>query len=68
MMAASIPEGAVEPGKPVLLFQAPIYRGGLDVNTGGPQFDVSPDGRFLINTVKDARSSAITLIKNWKPR
>jgi Tol biopolymer transport system component len=64
MMAASIPGGAAAPGKPVLLFQASIYGGGLDVNTGGAQFDVSPDGRFLINMVKGAGSSAITLLEN----
>jgi serine/threonine protein kinase/Tol biopolymer transport system component len=68
MMAASIPGGSAEPSKPAMLFQAPIYGGGLDVNTGGAQFDVSADGRFLINMVKDARSSAITLLENWKPR
>jgi Tol biopolymer transport system component len=68
MMAASIPGALAEPGKPVQLFQAPIYGGGLYVNTGGAQFDVSPDGRFLINLVKDARSSAITLLENWGTR
>ena len=69
MMAASIPEDRTgQPGKPQFLFQAPIYGGGLDINTGGAQFDVSSDGRFLINTIKDAGSSTITVLKNWKAR
>lgn len=68
MMAASIPGGSAEPGKPVLLFQSPIYGGGLYINSGGAQFDVSSDGRFLINIVRDARSNAITLLENWKAR
>jgi len=38
------------------------------VNTGGEQFDISPDGRFLINTVKDSAATAITLLENWKPK
>ena len=70
MMAAPISLKATtpEPGAPVALFQAPIFGGGLDVNTGGEQFDISPDGRFLINTVKDSAATAITLLENWKPK
>jgi Tol biopolymer transport system component len=56
----------LEPGAPVQLFQAPIFGGGLDVNTGGEQFDASSDGRFLINTVKDSAATAITLLQNWR--
>jgi hypothetical protein len=51
-----------------LLFQTSIYGGGLNVNTGGTQFDVSLDGRFLINAVKDVGSSAITLLEGRKAR
>ena len=41
--------------------------GGVD-NSQGPQFDVAPDGRFLINTVRDdAVATPITLIQNWNP-
>jgi hypothetical protein len=36
------------------------------VGSGGRQYDVTRDGRFLINTVLDD-SSPITLIQNWKP-
>ncbi len=44
------------------------YGGGLDVNTGGRQFDVSSDGRFPINTVLDSAATPITLLQNWKPK
>ena len=40
---------------------------GLDVNTGGRQFDVAPDGRFLINTLQQNASTSITVLQNWKP-
>ncbi len=57
---------ALQPGQPVQLFQAPIFGGGLDVNTGGEEFDVASDGRFLINTVHDSAATAVTLLQNWK--
>ena len=41
--------------------------GGVD-NSQGPQFDVTRDGRFLINTVlDDTVTTPITLIQNWNP-
>jgi Tol biopolymer transport system component len=56
-----------EPGEPVALFQTHINGGGAD-NGQGRQYDVSRDGRFLINTVvDDAVSSPITLLQNWRP-
>ena len=54
------------PGTPVALFQTRIVFGG--VGSGRSQYDVAPDGRFLINTTIDTNgSSAITLLQNWKP-
>ena len=53
------------PGAPVALFPTRIYGGGLD-NNQGPQFDVAPDGRFLINTVLDSAAAPITLLMNWQ--
>ena len=32
-----------------------------------PQYDVAPDGRFLINTVLDSAGAPITLLQNWNP-
>ena len=69
MMAAAITVRgtAVEPGTPVALFQTHILGGGVD-NQQGRQYDVTRDGRFLINTVlDDAAATPITLIQNWQP-
>lgn len=70
MMAAKITVTGktLQPSKPVALFQTHIAGGGLDVNTGGRQFDVSSDGRFLINTVLDSAATPITLLQNWRPK
>ncbi len=69
LMAAPIRVRGAEllPGAPVPLFRPRISRGGADVGIG-PQYDVSRDGRFLINTVADdATLAPITLIQNWNP-
>ena len=69
MMAAPITVRgtAVEPGTPVALFPTRIYGGGVD-NQQGRQYDVTRDGRFLINAeLDDAVSTPITLIQNWQP-
>jgi hypothetical protein len=59
---------ALEPGTPVPLFQTRIWGGGANA-TQGQQYDVAPDGRFLINVVtKDAAAAPITLLLNWKPK
>ncbi len=69
MMAApiAVTGAGVEPGAPVVLFPTHIYGRGGD-STGGRQYDVAPDGRFLINTVADAAMVPITLIQNWDMR
>jgi len=56
----------LEPGASVALFPTRIYGGGVD-NAQGRQYDVTRDGRFLINTVLEDASSPITLLQNWKP-
>jgi serine/threonine protein kinase/Tol biopolymer transport system component len=68
MMAVPITAaGAIlEPGTPVPLFQTHIYGGGSD-NAQGWQYDVAPNGRFLINTVLDEAAGPITLLQNWIP-
>lgn len=55
----------LQPGTPEALFPTRIYGGGLDVNTGGSQFDVSADGRFLVNTILDTTFLPITILQNW---
>jgi Tol biopolymer transport system component len=56
-----------EPGTPTALFQTRIV--GISANIFAPQYDVSPDGRFLINVGEEADAlSPITLLLNWVPR
>ncbi len=65
MMAAPITTRgtALEPGTPVALFPTRIFG-----NLQGRQYDVTRDGRFLINTVlDDAAATPITLIQHWTP-
>ena len=58
---------AIEPGTPKALFQTRIPGGGTQ-GYNRPQYDVSSDGRFLINTtVEESVTSPITLLLNWKP-
>ena len=68
LMAAPIAvNGAtLDPGLPVALFQTRILGGGTDLEPG-QQYDVTRDGRFLINTVLDSAAAPITLIQDWQP-
>ena len=61
MMAVpiTVTGSTLEPGAPVVLFPTRIVSGGVDVHgRQGRQYDVAPDGRFLINTVLDERRRA----------
>jgi len=60
-----IKDGKLNPGTPLALFQTHIV-GGADV-TAGTNYDVAPDGHFLINTVVDDSPSPIVLLQNWTP-
>jgi Tol biopolymer transport system component len=68
MMAVPIKEtgSTVVPGTPVALFQTHVVGGGTEA-LQGRQYDVAPDGRFLINRVVDSAATPITLIQNWNP-
>lgn len=68
MMAApiTVTGTTLEPGTPVALFQTRIFGGGTD-NGVGRQYDVTRDGRFLINTVLEDAAAPITLLQNWRP-
>lgn len=57
---------AFDVGTPVKLFDTKINGGGTDVAQGS-QYDVTRDGRFLINTALDSATAPITLVQNWKP-
>ena len=68
MMAApiTVTGSTLEPGVPVVLFPTRISGGAVDA-TQRRQYDVAPDGRFLINTVLDIGTVPITLLQNWHP-
>ena len=57
---------AITAGTPQKLFVAPLLNGGVDVQQGH-QYDVAPDGRFMVNAVVDDEDQPITLIQNWRP-
>jgi eukaryotic-like serine/threonine-protein kinase len=57
--------GTIDPGTPVVLFQTRGVGGATDVNFGY-NYDVSADGRFLIDTVLEDAASPITLLQNWQ--
>ncbi len=70
LMAAPIASSgtALQPGLPTALFQPRIALGGTPVVGFRQQYDVAPDGRFLINVSVDESSAApITVITNWNP-
>jgi Tol biopolymer transport system component len=69
MMAASITASAasITSGAPAKLFATHIFGAGRE-SAQGRQYDVAPDGRFLINSELVAGTAPpITLIQNWKP-
>ena len=68
LMAAPIAvrPSSLDPGTPVVLFPTRIVGGGVDAQQGR-QYDVAPDGRFLINTLLDGADAPIRLILNWRP-
>ena len=70
LMAAPIASSgtALQPGLPTALFQARIVGGGTQNISLRQQYDVAPDGRFLINVNADESTAApITVITNWNP-
>ncbi len=55
-------------GAPEVLFPARIVGGGRAELNMASQYDVAPDGRFLINMeVGEGMDAPITLILNWNP-
>jgi eukaryotic-like serine/threonine-protein kinase len=55
-------------GAPVALFRPRIVGSGTSIIGLRQQYDVAPDGRFLINvTTNEAATPPITLLLNWKP-
>jgi serine/threonine protein kinase/Tol biopolymer transport system component len=57
----------IEIGVPETLFQTHRLGGGRNVIGHGHQYDVTADGRFLINVDLETTSLPITLLMNWEP-
>jgi len=57
----------LSPGTPVRLFESRMV-GGRDNSCSFREYDVAPDGRFLVNTELNVGAPApIVLIQNWNP-
>jgi hypothetical protein len=69
MMAVSIDATAasLEAGAPAVLFQTRRLGGGSNVIGRSHQYDVTPDGRFLVNVDLESTAPPITLLLNWNP-
>jgi dipeptidyl aminopeptidase/acylaminoacyl peptidase len=52
---------------PIALFKTRRAGGGVNVIGYGHQYDVAPDGRFLINVEPESNPRPITLVMNWRP-
>jgi Tol biopolymer transport system component len=67
MMAVPITavRDTLQPGAPTTLFPTRIVGGGG--GSVGRNYDVAPDGRFLITTELHGDAAPITLIQNWNP-
>ena len=50
----------------MMLFPTHIWGGGVDAQQER-QYDVAPDGRFLINMKLESAAAPITLLMNWTP-
>jgi Tol biopolymer transport system component len=70
LMAASIDaKGAtLAVTTPVALFQPHIVGGGTWFVGNAQQYDVAPNGRFLVNVETESGSPPVTLVLNWKPK
>ena len=70
LMAASVTATGttLDVSTPVALFQTKMVGGGNALPGFRHQYDIAPDGRFLINIASDLTPVPITLIQNWKDR
>ncbi len=59
---------ALEAGRPTALFKPRMALSGAGTTVYRQQYDVAPDGRFLINvTTLDDSTAPITVIQHWNP-
>jgi Tol biopolymer transport system component/DNA-binding winged helix-turn-helix (wHTH) protein len=69
LMAAPVTasDASFSAGAPEILFQPRRFGAGATVAGRSAQYDVAPDGRFLVNTEADSTAPPITLLLNWRP-
>jgi Tol biopolymer transport system component len=67
LMAATVKgEAAPELGTPTALFRMRILGGPRTLQGYRSQYDVAPDGRFLVNTpVDESAGASMTVVLNW---
>lgn len=67
LMAASVKgEAAPELGTPITLFRMRVLGGPRTLQGYRAQYDVAPDGRFLVNTpVDESVGASMTVVLNW---
>jgi hypothetical protein len=68
LMAVTVKgETAPELGTPAALFRMRVLGGARTLQGFRSQYDVAPDGRFLVNVpVDEAAGSSITVVLNWQ--
>jgi Tol biopolymer transport system component len=60
-------DSAPEMGTPVALFRLRVLGGARTLQGFRSQYDVAPDGRFLVNVpVDEAAGTSITVVLNWQ--
>ena len=64
LMAVKFDSRTASASAPRVLFQTRIS----ETLAGGLQYDVAPDGRFLINSLPADRSAPLTLLTNWNAK
>jgi Tol biopolymer transport system component len=69
MMAVAVStEKGLIVGKPTLLFEEQ-FQAGIESGAPGTNYDIAPDGRFLMIQVEEAaRQTQLNVVLNWLPR
>jgi Tol biopolymer transport system component len=68
LAAIAVRNSTLEASIPVALFPTRIVGGGGNLAGFRQQYEVAPDGRFLLNVALASDPQPITLLLNWKPR
>ncbi len=64
-VSISVQGAAIQAGQPTQLFRPRFWSGGTAGNAK-QQYDVSADGRFLVDVGLDDEATPLTLLQNWR--